>query len=89
MLNAEQDTRLRTVENQQVQLTQAVKSHTQVVDKFIVKCDQTIFGTPATPGLTIRMDREEQKSKNITRLIWILVSSAVGLGATYAATSFF
>jgi len=55
--------------------------------KIIERHDRTLFHTEK--GLTVRLDREEQKSKNITRLIWIVVTGAVGTGVTLAATALF
>lgn len=88
-MNPEQDKRLRAVEVGQATLTQVVTNHNETVTKLLTKHDKEIYGTSSAPGLTVRLDREEQKSKNITRLIWIIVSSVVGLGATYAASTLF
>lgn len=83
----ELDERLRGVETRQATLQKAVEIHLEQTTKIIELHDRTIFHTER--GLAVRLDREEQKSKNITRLIWIVVTATVGMGATYAATAIF
>lgn len=83
----ELDERLRTVETGQATLQKAVEIHLDQTTKIIERHDRTLFHTEK--GLTVRLDREEQKSKNITRVIWIVVTGAIGMGMTYAATSLF
>jgi hypothetical protein len=87
----ELDDRLRSVEVGQATLTQAVNDYTVVTSALITKHDKTLYGTGErdNPGLSVRVDREEQKSKNITRVIWIVVTGAIGMGMTYAATAIF
>ncbi len=85
----ELDERLRKVEVGQATTQQLITDHITVVDKMMGKTVRTLYGEGADPGLIVRVDREEQKSKNITRLIWIVVTGVVGMGMTYAATSIF
>lgn len=85
----ELDARLRAVEQGQVRTEQLITDHITVVDKLLGKTARTLYGEGSEPGLVVRVDREEQKSKAITRLIWIVVSATVGLGATYAASTMF
>ncbi len=82
-MNPEQDKRLRGVEQAQGVLTQVVLNHTKVVDKLLTKHDKTIYGegTESAPGLTVRMDREEQQTKRTKRAFWIVVSAVTGIGA--------
>ena len=83
----ELDERLRTVETGQATLQKAVEIHLDQTTKIIERHDRTLFHTEK--GLSVRLDREEQKSKNITRVIWLVVAGAIGTGMTYAATSIF
>ncbi len=85
----ELDERLHKVEIGQATTNQLISDHITVVDTLLTKHDNTIYGTDNSPGLTVRLDREEQKSKNITRVIWIVLTGAIGMGMTYAATSLF
>jgi len=78
---------MRSVEQGQTALQTAVEIHLDNTTKIIERHDRTLFHTEK--GLTVRLDREEQKSKNITRLIWIVVTGAVGTGVTLAATALF
>ncbi len=86
-MNTEQDKRLRAVETGQATLQKAVEIHLENTTKIIERHDRTLFHTEK--GLAVRLDREEQKSKNITRLIWIVVTGMVGTGVTLAATAIF
>lgn len=85
----ELESRMRGVETGQATTQQLITDHIQVVDRMLTKHDDTIYGTDESLGLTVRLDREEQKSKNITRVIWIVITGAVGMGMTYAATALF
>ena len=85
----ELDERLRGVEQGQTRVEQLVTDNIEMTSNLLTKVTNTIYGTDETPGLTVRLDREEQKSKNIARLIWIVVTGAVGMGMTYAATVIF
>jgi hypothetical protein len=80
----ELDTRLRAVEVGQATLTQAVQDNTQAMTTLITKHDKTIYGTDETPGLTVRLDREEQNTKNTKRTIWLIVSSFIGIAAKFS-----
>ncbi len=86
-MTPEQDERLRAVETGQATLQKAVEIHLANTTKIIERHDRTLFHTEK--GLSVRLDREEQKSKTITRLIWIVVTGAVGTGVTLAATAIF
>ena len=87
----ELEPRMRAMEIGQATLTQAVTDHMNQTSATIMKHDKSLYGTGETdnPGIEKRLDREEQKSKNITRLIWIVVTGAVGMGMTFAATTIF
>ena len=85
----ELEERMRAQEVGIATLTQSVDDNTQMVGKMLTKIDKTVYGTDANPGLVTRLDREEQKSKNITKIIWIVVTGAVGMGMTYAAKTLF
>ena len=85
----ELDERLRAVEGGQIRLETTITDNIDLTSKLLTKYGDTIYGTDDTPGLDKRLDREEQKSKNITRVIWIVVTGAVGMGMTYAATTIF
>ena len=80
-MNPEQEKRLLDVQLGQATLTQVVVSHTKTVDKLLTKYGDTIYGTDAAPGLTTRMDREEQQTKRTKRAFWIVVSALTGIGA--------
>ncbi len=89
-MNPRQEQQLLDVTIGQATLTQVVTDNIELNTKILQKHDNILLGTSKSdPGLVTRVDREEQKSKNITRLIWIVVSSVVGIGATYAATTLF
>lgn len=85
----ELDSRMRAVEVGQATLTQAVEDYTAQTTLLVTKHDKTLYGTDNTLGIEVRLDREEQKSKTITRAIWIVVTGAIGMGMTYAATALF
>ncbi len=87
----ELDVRLRAVEVGQATLTQAVNDYTVVTSALITKHDKTLYGTGEAnnPGLSVRLDREEQKSKTITRLVWLVVTGIVGTGVPLAAAALF
>ena len=85
----ELDTRMRAVEVGQTRLETTIVDNIKLTSKLLTKYGDTIYGNDDTPGLDKRLDREEQKSKNITRLVWIVVTGVVGMGMTYAATTFF
>ena len=85
----ELDSRLRAVETGQARVEQLIIDNIATTSTLLTKVTDTVYGTDETPGLTVRLDREEQKSKNITRVIWIVVTGAVGMGMTYAAASIF
>jgi hypothetical protein len=89
-MNPQQEKQLLDVHTQQATLTQVVTDNIQLTSKIIQKHDDILLGTSQSdPGLVTRVDREEQKSKNITRLIWIVVTGAVGTGVTLAAAAIF
>ena len=85
------DPRMRAMEIGQATLTQAVTDHMEQNAATVMKHDKSLYGTGEVdnPGIEKRLDREEQKSKNITRVIWIVVTGAVGMGMTYAVTAIF
>ncbi len=83
----ELDERLRGVETGQARTEQLIIDNIATTKGLLVKICDTIYDDQ--DGLVVRLDREEQKSKNITRLIWLVVTGAVGMGMTYAATSIF
>lgn len=85
----ELDERLRKVEVGQATTQQLITDHITVVDKMMGKTVRTLYGEGDEPGLVVRVDREEQKSKTITRIIWIVVTAAVGMGATVVAAAIF
>jgi len=89
-MNPQQEKQLLDVHTQQATLTQVVTDNIELTSKIIQKHDDILLGTSASdPGLVTRVDREEQKSKNITRLFWIVLTSVVGLGATALAAAIF
>ncbi len=85
----ELDERLRQVEQGQVRTEQLISDHITVVDRMLIKTAVTLYGEGEAPGLVVRVDREEQKSKNITRFFWIAITALVGMGVTVAATAMF
>ena len=85
----ELEERMRAQEVGIATLTQSVDDNTQMVGKMLTKIDKTVYGTDANPGLVTRLDREEQKSKNITRVIWLVITGVVGTGVTLAAAAIF
>ncbi len=87
----ELEARMRSVETGQATTQQLITDHIKVVDKLLTKHDKILLGTGENnnPGLVTRLDREEQKSKTITRLIWLVVTGVVGTGVTLAATAIF
>ena len=71
----ELDKRLRDVETGQATLQKAVEIHLEQTTKIIERHDRTLFHTEK--GLAVRLDREEQKSKNITRSIWLIAAAFI------------
>lgn len=87
-MNTQQEKQLLDVHTQQATLTQVVTDNIAQSAKILQKHDDILLGTSKEdPGLVTRVDREEQKSKNITRLFWIVLTSVVGLGATALAAA--
>ncbi len=83
----ELDDRLRGVETKMASLTTAIEIQLDTTTKIIERHDRTLFHTEK--GVVVRLDREEQKSKNITRVVWIILTGAIGMGMTFAATAMF
>lgn len=46
---------------------------------------RTLYADNGEKGMVIRMDRAEQREKNRSRLVWLLVAAVVGLGGNVAA----
>lgn len=90
-MNPEQAKQLLDVQLGQAELKTVVTKNIEVTSALLTKHDKSLYGTGEdnNPGIEKRLDREEQKSKNITRLIWIIVSAVVGIGATAAAAAIF
>ncbi len=81
----ELDERLRAVEQGQVRTETLLTDNIQQTYALLTKVTDTIYDDK--DGLVVRVDREEQKSKNITRVIWIVLTGAIGMGMTYAASA--
>lgn len=90
-MNPEQAKQLLDVQLSQARLETIVTDNIEVTSKIILRHDKLLLGTGEAdnPGIVTRLDREEQKSKNITRVIWIVVTGIVGTGVTLAATAIF
>ncbi len=88
-MTPEQEQRLLEVQLSQTRLETVVTDNIQITEKLLIKHDKTLYGTDLAPGMDVRLDREEQKSKNITRVIWIIVTTSIGLGATALAAAIF
>ena len=86
-MNPQQEQRLLDVQLSQTELKTIVTDNINLTSKLLTKVTDTIYDDK--DGLVVRLDREEQKSKNITRLIWIVMTGAVGMGMTYAAATIF
>ena len=85
----ELDERMRAVEGGQIRLETTITDNIHVTSRLLTKYGDTLYGTDSTPGLTVRLDREETKSKNISRVVWLVVAGAVTMGMTFAATAIF
>ena len=77
----ELDERLRGVELGQARSQQLITDHIKVVDRMLVRVNDTVYGTDANSGLVTRMDREEQNTKRTKRTFWLVASSFIGIGA--------
>jgi len=86
-MNPEQAKQLLDVQLSQARLETVVTDNIALTGKLLTKVTNTVYDDK--DGLVVRLDREEQKSKNITRVIWIVVTGAIGTGVTYAATAIF
>ncbi len=86
-MNPQQEQRLLDVQLSQTRLETVVTDNIQLTSKLLTKVTDTVYDDQ--DGLVVRLDREEQKSKNITRVIWIVLTGAIGMGMTYAATAIF
>ena len=86
-MNPEQAKQLLDVQISQTRLETVVTANIKLTETLLTKVTDTIYDDER--GLVVRLDREEQKSKNITRVIWLVVTGAVGTGVTLAATTLF
>ncbi len=86
-MNPQQEQRLLDVQLSQTRLETVVTDNIQLTSELLTKVTNTVYDDQ--DGLVVRLDREEQKSKNITRVIWLVVTGAVGTGVTLAASAFF
>lgn len=86
-MTPQQEQRLLDVQLSQTRLETVVTDNIKLTSELLTKVTDTVYDDQA--GLVVRLDREEQKSKNITRVIWIVLTGVIGMGMTYAAASIF
>ncbi len=75
----ELDTRMRAVETGQARLETTIVDNIALTSKLLTKYGDTIYGTDETPGLSVRLDREEQNTARQKKTFWIFCASLIGI----------